>query len=50
LRVFVDEAAGVDARHVGVVEGLDFFELSGALVAAVLGEAESSLETVEAGK
>lgn len=39
LGVFVDETAGVDAGHVGAVERLDLLELSGSLVATVLGEA-----------
>lgn len=39
LGVFVDETTGVDWSHLGTVESLDFFELAGVLVAAVLGEA-----------
>jgi hypothetical protein len=39
LGVFVDETAGVDGGHVGVVEGLDGAEGTGVGVAAVLGEA-----------
>ena len=39
LRVLVDQAAGVDGGHVGVVEGLDGAEGAGVGVAAVFGEA-----------
>jgi hypothetical protein len=43
LGVFVDEAAGVDGGHVGVVEGLDGAEGAGVGVAAVFGEAGSGV-------
>jgi hypothetical protein len=39
LGVLVDETAGVDGAHVGVVEGLDGFEGTLVLVATVLGKA-----------
>lgn len=37
--VLVDETAGVDAGHFGVVEGGDFFEFTGVGVATILRKA-----------
>ena len=39
LGVFVDETAGVDAGHFGVVERGYFFECTGVFIAAVFGQA-----------
>ena len=46
LRVFVDDAARVDGRHLGAVERGHLFEFAGVGVAAVLGETRGAISWV----